>query len=386
MNNTVEQNFHSPGVQPAAPGKVKSKSNQRIGRLRLFSIVLPGILLALFHVLKDDLDLMQTVMANFSAPLRSFLAEITSVVPLPVGELLFLCFAVFSTLYIIRGLLLFFKNPSARPLHVKRILTVLSVALWIGAGFSWLWSIGYYVPGFAQANRLGRSDLSTEDLEITTKYFADIVNLYADRVVRDENNLFAEDADEYFEGSLFIYDNLEKTFPGLSSKTYPPKRLIFSRLQSFMGFTGFYCPYTGEANINTDFPACLQPVTIAHEMAHQRWVSAEDEANFVAIAACLSSEDPVYIYSGALMGLMKLGAALNSQAPEAWLSVSRTLKEGVAADWNNNADYWAQFESPLEKVSQDAYDSFLKANDQELGIRSYGACVDLLVAYYPSFQ
>ena len=38
--------------------------------------------------------------------------------------------------------------------------------------------------------------------------------------------------------------------------------------------------------------------------------------------------------------------------------------------------------SPLEDAAEDVYDSFLKSNDQDLGIRSYGACVDLLVNYF----
>ena len=34
--------------------------------------------------------------------------------------------------------------------------------------------------------------------------------------------------------------------------------------------------------MNVDCPACLIPETIAHEMAHQRMVASELEANFVA--------------------------------------------------------------------------------------------------------
>ena len=36
----------------------------------------------------------------------------------------------------------------------------------------------------------------------------------------------------------------------------------------------------------------------------------------------------------------------------------------------------------MEDAAEEMYDSFLKSNDQELGIRSYGACVDLLVHYF----
>jgi hypothetical protein len=161
-----------------------------------------------------------------------------------------------------------------------------------------------------------------------------------------------------------------------------PKKLLFSRFQSHQGFSGFYFPFTGESNINTDIPSSSQPFTIAHELAHQRLVASEDEANFLGVAACLSSEQPIYIYSGALAGLKMLAGPLYDADPEAWQTIAETLPPEVAADWNNSAAYWAQFKTPLEEWSRDVYDTFLKSQGQELGIRSYGACVDLIVNYY----
>ena len=45
-------------------------------------------------------------------------------------------------------------------------------------------------------------------------------------------------------------------------------------------------------------------------------------------------------------------------------------------------EYWAQFETPVQSVSNTVYEGFLQSYDQKLGMRSYGACVDLLVNYY----
>ena len=46
-----------------------------------------------------------------------------------------------------------------------------------------------------------------------------------------------------------------------------------------------------------------------------------------------------------------------------------------------NSSPRAALKSPVEEKAGQTYDAFLKRNDQELGIRSYGACVDLLVAW-----
>ena len=46
------------------------------------------------------------------------------------------------------------------------------------------------------------------------------------------------------------------------------------------------------------------------------------------------------------------------------------------------SEYWKQFETPVQTVSNAVYEGFLQSYDQELGLKSYGACVDLLVNYY----
>ncbi len=160
------------------------------------------------------------------------------------------------------------------------------------------------------------------------------------------------------------------------------KPLLCSRLQSVLGFTGVYFPFTGEANVNVDAPACLLPATIGHEMAHQRMVASELEANFVGIAACTSCGNTTYRYSGYLMGLIQLCNALYSADPDAWYAISeKYFTPQLAQDWIDNNEYWAALASPAEDAAEDAYDAFLKSNGQELGIPSYGACVDLLVNY-----
>ena len=204
------------------------------------------------------------------------------------------------------------------------------------------------------------------------------------QVERDENGLFAESLEAVFDQGPAVYENLVQEFPFLELEpSVRVKPLFFSRLQSILGFTGVYFPFTGEANVNIDAPACMIPATVAHEMAHQRMVASEQEANFVGIAAAVTSGDPVFQYSGYLFGLVQLCNALAPVDRDAWNAiVQQYFTQEMANDWNANNAYWAELSSPVEETAEQVYDSFLKGNDQELGIRSYGACVDLLVAYF----
>ena len=139
---------------------------------------------------------------------------------------------------------------------------------------------------------------------------------------------------------------------------------------------------TGESVLNVDSPACFLPSTIAHELAHQRGIASEQECNFLAVAAATSCDDPVYVYSGYLLGYIHLSNALYKADRELWTQLRQELAEEVLLDIQYNNAYWQQWESPVDTVSQKVYDTFLKSYGQEDGVQSYGTVVDLLVAYY----
>ena len=58
------------------------------------------------------------------------------------------------------------------------------------------------------------------------------------------------------------------------------------------------------------------------------------------------------------------------------------LSDGIIRDLQADNAYWRSVEGTLTKVSSAVNDAYLKANAQEQGTRSYGAVVDLILAYY----
>ena len=350
--------------------------------LWLGSFTIPLALIILFETLKTSQDLMSTWVFGLMAPAERFLGRMWSVFPFSVAEVLAALFLAGCVIWLVRAMALVVRQKA--PLPFLRRLSALGAAwLWLWAGLCWLWNAAYYTPTFAQREGLNTLPYSVEELAAVTEYFARQAAALAPQVPRDEEGHFAENLSECFDRGPSIYQNIAGEFPSLDIKPVKVKPLLFSRLQSILGFTGIYFPFTGEANVNTDAPACLVPSTIGHEMAHQRMVSSELEANFVGIAACTSCNDVVFQYSGYLMGLINLCNALYPVAPDTWREIAeQTFNRELDTDWSDNNAYWAALESPAEDVAGDVYDSFLRSNDQELGIRSYGACVDLLVNYY----
>ncbi|MEA4932921.1 MAG: DUF3810 domain-containing protein [Lawsonibacter sp.] len=358
--------------------KVRTKVNIRA----ILAIGLPVLLTGLFYLLKDRRPVMDFWVYRVMGPFEQVLGRMWSVLPISVMEIFIALFLAGNVVWLALAAVLVIRQRRIRGL-LRRLAALAAVWLWLWCGVCWLWNAAYNSSSFTERSGLKTAPYSVEELTAVTRYFAQHAAELSGQVARDGENHFAEPLDVCFEQGVSVYDALAAEFPILVMKSVQAKPLLFSRLQSILGFTGMYFPFTGEANVNVDAPACLIPATIAHEMSHQRMVSSELEANFVGIAACVTCDDVVFQYSGYLMGLVQLCNALYSVDAQAWQDIAdQTFTPELATDWTDNNTYWTALESPVEDAAGNAYDSFLKGNGQDLGMRSYGACVDLLVAYF----
>lgn len=339
-----------------------------------------------FYFFRGNRAFCDWILSNISIPIREFLGFLTNFVPFSLAEFLYVFLVIFSVFVIFKLFKeIFNKKEFIEKVKIllEKLVIIAVIPLWIWTGYSWLWAIGYSASSFAEQNQIYIQGISVEDLEKVTKHFAQKASEYSVKVERNSNGYFVEN--DFWSDISGVYKKIQEDFPSLNVTELKPKKMIFSKFMSVLGFTGFYFPITGEANVNVDFPAALQPQTIAHEMAHQRRINSEAEANFVSIAACVTCDKIVYNYSGYLAGLTHLSNALYAAKPEAWAEISKDLSDFVRLDWQENSFYWKKFESPVETAATTVYDNYLKHNQQESGMKSYGECVDLLVEYFKDF-
>ncbi len=343
----------------------------------------PALAIVLFVFFSRSRELANNAVRRFSRPAKDILGTVCSLIPFSVMELMYVALGVFLIVYIVLSVIRVVRDGRKLITALKRTGVLLLTVLYIFSAYLWLLGIDYHADSFADKSSISVSPVSVEELKTVTAYFVKNASQLAGTVQRDEDGHYAEDLDSVLSRSTSIYDELSEEFPFLSCTSRVPKKmLLFSKLSSFMGFTGVYFPFTGESNINIDAPGCLIPFTIAHELAHQRSIYAEQEANFLGVAACLSSGDTVYTYSGFLSGSIYLMNALYRADKESWRELSAEITGFMRTDWQDNSAYWDQFETKVTEVSESVYDSFLKVQGQELGMQSYGACVDLLTAYF----
>ncbi|MBQ3791305.1 MAG: DUF3810 domain-containing protein [Lachnospiraceae bacterium] len=182
----------------------------------------------------------------------------------------------------------------------------------------------------------------------------------------------------------------KRLLPRLSGWSVRPKTFFFSDFISQQHMMGYYFPFTMEANINGRMETLNKPFTMCHELAHTHGYLYEDEANLIGFLACLSSEDPVFVYSGYLGVLnyvnndfyRSVGKEIYAQHPviedQVWLDARFLSEESWAA-----VEEHALFDTEtVHSAATTFIDQNQKLNGIADGKASYTRVVGLLLSYY----
>ena len=178
------------------------------------------------------------------------------------------------------------------------------------------------------------------------------------------------------------YKNLLGKYNFLKRIQAKVKPVIASVQMSQMHITGIYAFFTGEANVNIDFPDYNLPFTAAHEMSHLMGIAREDEANFTAFLVCLYSGDNYIRYSGLVNMVEYVGNALYAADKDKYNQLMGGLSYVIKNEMTAYSIFYNKYkDTKISKVASAVNDTYLKAQGQEQGEKSYGLVVDLAVAY-----
>lgn len=346
------------------------------------SLLAALVVIGIFHLVKGNRAWMNFLAQKVTGPVKHAISQVSYALPFSAMELLIALVVIALIAALIRFILAMARGGDKHAVY-SFFMGLVSLVLSVYALFCLFWGVNYYTDSFQDRSGLTARMATVEELKEVAMIFVEGLAETADQVVRDENGLYAEDQEEIFAQSVSVYDNISEEFPCLAYDDRVPKKMIFGRIMSRMGFTGVYFAFLGESNLNVDAPAAFLPATIAHELGHQRSIASEQECNFTGIMASVRSDDPAYRYSGYLLGFIHLSNALYRADREVWEEVYAVVPEAAKADIRYNNAYWDQFEDGVvDKVSNTVYDTMLKSYGQKDGMKSYGTVVDLLAAYY----
>ena len=319
---------------------------------------------------------------HISAPLRALLAALTAPFPFSVGELTILLLPpalIFTIRYAVR-----YRCDSWRTAGVF-IGILLSVLLSIFSLFVLNFSAGYRNSTLDVKLGLEREEVSAEELAETAEMLVQRLNEEADNLTfeRDGFSVMPYSLAEMNDRLSAAYDTFCNSHDFIRDNAGQPKPMLISEVLSYMHITGVYSFFTGEANINVNFPDYTIPYTAAHEMAHQRGIAREDEANMVAFLVCIESDDPYIRYSAYLNMYEYVANALYSADASKYRDVRSNLNSATRSELSAYSSFYQKYRnSTASKVSGAVNNSYLHTQQVSSGTKSYGMVVDLTVAWY----
>ncbi|MCI6887731.1 MAG: DUF3810 domain-containing protein [Lachnospiraceae bacterium] len=235
--------------------------------------------------------------------------------------------------------------------------------------------INYYAAPFSSYAGLQTGLYTTGELKELCSWLLEQVNAS----VSEEH--YAERKREWKTEGVRAMKKAGEEFDCLSGYYPVPKEVTCSYILSVQQLCGIYSPFTIEANFNGDMPDYNIPHTICHELSHLKGFMREDEANFIGYLACISSDCPAFRYSGYLTGWVYAGNALARADIDIYMELRQKLDPRAEEDLQENNAFWGRYEGKVAEVSNQWNDTYLKMNDQEDGVKSYGRMVDLMLAY-----
>lgn len=312
-------------------------------------------------------------------PLGRVLSRFTSLVPISLAEL---CVVTLLAVLLIGGLNFIWRGWRQPGKLVAWLRWTLVLGLLAYAAFVFSWGLNYYRQPLAEVLGLEIRPAPTQELVDLCHDLVQHVNELRPLLKEDEMQVMTLTGGKWraLGRAALGYDELAKQLPQVGGLYGAPKGVRLSKWWSFTGTAGMYFPWTGEANVNMAMPSVNIPVVACHEMAHQRGIAREDEANYLAYLACINHPDVEFQYSGLFMALTQAMRALQLVDQEAFATLYTQLHPGVVRDMQANREFWQAHSGPMEEMFERMNDAYLKSNRQADGVQSYGRMVDLLLA------
>lgn len=309
--------------------------------------------------------------------ITTILSKLTSILPFSIAEIFIALSFIFIAFLIFKNYASILVLLKTKPLDfiIKSIFYLVSSLLIIYIIFMSIWGLNYYRLPLKAYNENYKP--TAKDIEKLSKIFIEEANYLKKEIDKPDYIYSVEEINNY------IYKNYEVIFNDysfLNVNYSKPKPIISSKLFLMLQITGIYSPFTSEANFNKMIPNIALPFTIAHEISHQIGISYEDEANFLAYMACFKSDDLYIKYSATFMALLYTLSALDKD--EEYKKIISKISDEVLKDIKDYYSFWSKYNNkPLSKISTKVNDTYLKANNQKQGVKSYSEVVNLL-AYY----
>ena len=314
---------------------------------------------------------------------RFIFAQISNFLPFSIAEAALILIPVFLVL-IIRYVWKYRCNT--RKSTLVTLVCIFSVASVFLSSFIITFSAGYRGTKLEEKLGLEATELDKDDLYNASVYLIEEINKLEPMIEFGEDgfSIMPYTFSEMNNKLIDAYESFSKEHGFINNFYSKLKPVLMSEAMSYAHITGVYTFFTGESNINVGFPDYTIPYTAAHELAHQRGIAREDEANMMAFLVSVESDD-IYIRYCAYVNMYEYVAnALYKADRTLYRKADAMLSRKVYGEQVAYSKFFKKYvKSVTSQISGAVNDAYLQSQGTA-GRKSYGMVVDLTVAYLKS--
>ena len=309
--------------------------------------------------------------------ISTVLRIITGWLPFSLGDVVYALCVIWLIIRLYRTSHATIKRRVTRESFFRSFQRSIVIILWIYILFNALWGLNYNRLGIEYQLQLEPTNYSTQDLK----------NIIQELIAKVNNERKQLGGQTYpsntviFSQAKEAYGSAKRKYPFLNYRIESVKGSLYGFFGNYLGFLGYYNPFTGEAQVNVTVPRFVIPFTVCHEMGHQLGYGDEDEANFVGYLTAKSSKENTFRYSVYFELFAYANRELYTRDSLAAKANSKLLDTLVKKDILEYKKFLREHQNPIEPVITLLYGNYLKANNQPKGIETYDEVVSWLIAY-----
>lgn len=152
---------------------------------------------------------------------------------------------------------------------------------------------------------------------------------------------------------------------------------IFLRFSS----SGLYFPLTGEGHVDAGLHYLQWPYVMTHEMGHGYGFGDEGSCNFLGYVGCINSDNTFVKYAGHLAIWRTLAINYQRYDRERYWAFRESLPQGIQADLDAINENLFQYPDIMPRARYVAYNTYLKAQGIEEGMKNYSRVIMLARAW-----
>ena len=312
---------------------------------------------------------------------------LTARVPFSIGDLLYIIVFIYLIYKLIGGILTIKKEG----VKGEKLWRASAIILLVWISFKLLWGLNYDRLGAGHLLQIEQKAYSGAAVTSLVNELIDSLNSTRKQLSEAKikvDTLPVGNPAPYFSWAQEAYQRAKTSYSFLPGNAPRVKATLFNPLADYVGFTGYFNPFTAEGQVRTDMPGLELPFVACHETAHMLGFASESEANLIGYLVATKSTNPYVRYSAyneiftyaqrEQLGMMAqakdsvgfMGAVAHNRA---------RLDTLVKQDRQAVRRFFNRHRSSVAPIMSGVYEQYLFLNKQNAGLKSYDEVIGWLI-------